>query len=128
MLEPPTHRHAPAVVYGLAMAVAVALLPVHGRLNPAEVLTAVALLVLTGIALPQIDRLPRGAPLAGVAVYLVAVGLLRDGTHAGGVVGGGYSPLVLLPVIWAATRGRRAELALALVGAALVFAVPLLLV
>ncbi|HKE78353.1 MAG TPA: diguanylate cyclase [Solirubrobacteraceae bacterium] len=60
------------------------------------------------------------ASFAGVVVCLAAVALVRH------EAGAGYGPLVLLPVVWAALRGRRAELALAIVGAAVVFAVPVL--
>jgi diguanylate cyclase (GGDEF)-like protein/PAS domain S-box-containing protein len=58
------------------------------------------------------------ASLAGMVVCLAAVALLRH------EAGAGYGPLVLLPVVWAALRGRRGELAIA--GAALVFAIPVL--
>jgi diguanylate cyclase (GGDEF)-like protein/PAS domain S-box-containing protein len=60
------------------------------------------------------------ASLAGIVVCLAAVAFLRH------EAGAGYGPLVLLPVVWAALRGRRGELAVAIVGAALVFAVPVL--
>jgi hypothetical protein len=57
-------------------------------------------------------------------VYLMSVGLLRDGVGQTA----GYSSLLLLPVFWAAVRSRRAELVVTLAGSAILLFAPLLLI
>jgi diguanylate cyclase (GGDEF)-like protein/PAS domain S-box-containing protein len=112
---------ATSVTYGLCLAVVFALLPVDGVLLQAPVLVALVLLVLIGAALPLADRDRPQLAVPGILLFLGAVALLRST----GSSGGGYAPLVLLPVIWAATRERRFELFVALGGSVLVFVIPL---
>ena len=57
--------------------------------------------------------------------YLVVVALLRAG--GGGAVSG-YDELVMLPVLWLALHGTTRQLALCLVGVAVVFVVPVLFI
>jgi diguanylate cyclase (GGDEF)-like protein/PAS domain S-box-containing protein len=111
--------------YLACLAVLVALLPVEGTLRLGEVAAGMAIQAVAALAVFIHGRLERGAsPLAfaGILLFLASVALLRDGA------GTGYGPLVLLPVIWSALRGRRSELAVSIGGAALIFAVPLVLV
>src|SRR4051794_19206512 len=79
----------------------------------------VVLLMVAELRLPHLAR-PLG--LLAILLFLASVGLLRDGA------GTGYGPLILLPIVWSALRGRRGELVIALVGGALVFAVPQVLI
>jgi diguanylate cyclase (GGDEF)-like protein/PAS domain S-box-containing protein len=111
--------------YIACLVVLVAVLPLQGRVEVPQVAIAIAIQALIGLALAFDRRLRRavGPPvIAGILLYIASVALLRDGA------GTGYGPLVLLPVIWAALRGRRDELAVAIVGGALAFAVPQLLI
>jgi diguanylate cyclase (GGDEF)-like protein len=57
--------------------------------------------------------------------FFVVVGLVR---HAGGGATSGYFPLVVLPILWLAMYGSRAQLWLALATTAATFLLPLLLV
>jgi diguanylate cyclase (GGDEF)-like protein len=90
-----------------------------------EVGPALALQVVVGFLLfaraSYGDEQPRIAGVAGILAYLLSVALLRDGTEAMS----GFGPLVLLPVVWAALRGRRTDLAVAVTGVAAVYIVPL---
>jgi len=121
---PPAPRTAIAL-YVAFLAVLAALIPVSGPLCVGEVLAGMALQATAILAL-VLDRRIRGRhaiAMIGIAVYLASVALLRDGAAAGG-----FGALVLLPVIWAALRGRATELVFAIAGGALVFAVPQVLV
>ena len=91
-------------------------------------LIAAALLNLTLIglvvALPW-QKLPRTADLLPPLLYMVVVTLLRDGL--GGAVSA-YSTLLILPVLWLAMYGTRAQLAVSVVGVALLLVMPVLLI
>jgi diguanylate cyclase (GGDEF)-like protein/PAS domain S-box-containing protein len=125
----PSTPHAPrtaVALYVAFLAVLAALIPLSGHVRVAEVAASMALQSLVVLALVLDRRLRhRNATVAlgGIALYLASVALLRDAATAGG-----FGSLVLLPVIWAALRGRRVELITAVVGGALVFAVPQLVV
>lgn len=111
--------------YVACLAVLVALLPLEDSVRVGEVAVAIAIQALIGAALVfdrHGTRVHRPLVFAGILLFLASVALLRDGA------GSGYSPLVLLPVIWAALHGRRAELALSVGAGTLVFVVPLLAV
>jgi diguanylate cyclase (GGDEF)-like protein/PAS domain S-box-containing protein len=111
--------------YLACLVVLVAVLPVGGSINVGEVAIAIAMQAVIAVALAFNDGLRRAAglpALAGIALFLASVALLRDGA------GTGYGPLMLLPVIWAALHGRRVELGAAIAGVALTFAVPQLLI
>jgi diguanylate cyclase (GGDEF)-like protein/PAS domain S-box-containing protein len=125
----PSTPHAPRTAVALYVAflgVLAALLPLSGRVRVGEVAVAMALQVPVVVVLLLDRRLRQGSTpvaLGGIAFYLASVAVLRDGAAAGG-----FGSLVLLPIIWAALRGRRSELLAAVVGGALVFAVPQLVV
>jgi diguanylate cyclase (GGDEF)-like protein/PAS domain S-box-containing protein len=111
--------------YLACLVVLVAVLPVEGAIQGGEVAAAMAIQAFIGLALAFGRRLRHPtvlAAIAGILLFIASVALLRDGA------GTGYGPLVLLPAIWAALHGRRIELAVAIAGAALAFAVPQLLV
>jgi diguanylate cyclase (GGDEF)-like protein/PAS domain S-box-containing protein len=121
---PPAPRTAIAL-YVAFLVVLAALIPVSGPVRVGEVLAGMALQSTAILAL-VLDRRIRGRSaiaIVGIALYLASVALLRDGAAAGG-----FGALVLLPVIWAALRGRTSQLAFAIAGGALVFAVPQVLV
>jgi diguanylate cyclase (GGDEF)-like protein/PAS domain S-box-containing protein len=111
--------------YVACLVVLVAVLPLERSVQTGEVAIAIVIQALIGVALALDSRLRRGVGLpaiTGILLFVASVALLRDGA------GTGYGPLVLLPVIWAALRGRRIELAVAIVAGALCFAVPQLLI
>jgi diguanylate cyclase (GGDEF)-like protein/PAS domain S-box-containing protein len=111
--------------YLACLVVLVAMLPLQDSLRVGEVAIAIALQALVGVGLAFGHRLRGDDPLpiiAGILIFVASVALLRDGA------GTGYGPLMLLPAIWAALRGRRVELVVAVVAGALAFAVPLLVV
>jgi diguanylate cyclase (GGDEF)-like protein/PAS domain S-box-containing protein len=107
--------------YVACLVVLVAVLPLQGKIDVTEVAIALALQAVVGLALAFDRRVQDavGAPaIVGILLYIASVALLRDGA------GSGYGPLVLVPVIWAALRGRRVELGVAIVGGALAFVIP----
>lgn len=88
---------------------------------------SVALFALTGSLLVAVPwfRLPHPARLVVVLSFCLAVAVLRQA--AGGVTGG-YTALLILPIVWLAVYGRRAEV-LASVGlAGLSLAVPIVFI
>jgi diguanylate cyclase (GGDEF)-like protein len=127
LYERPDWRRGILIPYAACCAIALLMLLSGGPVNY-EVVPALVLQLIVGtlVALAPrlgLDRWPYGGSLAIVA-YLVSVALLRDG---GGPTAG-FGPLVLLPVIWASIRGRRDELAVAVVGVALVYIAPAVLI
>lgn len=106
---------------------ALVLTPVHA-VRWQELAAAVALQLTVGLGLVWGHHLrdteSRIAGVISVVAYLFSVALLRDaaGPQAG------FGPLVLLPVLWAALRGRRLELAVAVVGVGAVYLAPEILV
>jgi diguanylate cyclase (GGDEF)-like protein/PAS domain S-box-containing protein len=110
-------------LYAAFFAVLVALLLTQGVRSVDEVVVGMGLQVLVVLVLildRGVERHGRPLALAGIVLFLASVAVLRDGA------GSGFGPLVLLPIIWSALRGRRADLIVAIVGAALVFLVPLI--
>ncbi len=123
LYERPDWRRGILIPYAACCAIALLMLLSGGSVS-FEVVPALVLQVIVGtlvVLAPRLglDRWQYGGSLAIVA-YLVSVALLRDG---GGPTAG-FGPLVLLPVIWASIRGRRDELAVAVVGVALVYIAP----
>jgi diguanylate cyclase (GGDEF)-like protein len=115
------------VAYLLCGAIVLLLLPVGGKTEWAEIAPALGLQLIVAIFLGLSRRqrhLHPSAALLGIVVYLLSVALLRDGAGPTG----GYGPLVLLPVVWAALQGRRLELGVAVVGVAAVYLLPTLLI
>jgi GGDEF domain-containing protein len=66
-------------------------------------------------------RFPRVAEVVPPLAYMVVVALLRDGV---GGSSSAYSTLLILPVLWIALHGTRVQLAVAVVGVAVLLAVP----
>jgi diguanylate cyclase (GGDEF)-like protein len=137
-MQPPIERREPVspfntrrpalVVYLSCCVVAWGLLPVDAPIRWLEVGPAIALQVLVGVAMAFGERRRAGRSLiggiTGIVTFMVAVALLRDGMPPNA----GFGPLALLPVVWASLCGRRRELAVAVVGVALVYIVPAALI
>ncbi|WP_407344523.1 GGDEF domain-containing protein [Pengzhenrongella phosphoraccumulans] len=85
--------------------------------------TAGALLV-AAFAVPW-GRLPSWCDVIVPLGFFVVVALLRD---ARGGASSGYPPLVLLPVVWLAVYGTRAQLRMAIAGLAATLLVPMIVV
>lgn len=110
--------------FGVAMIIAFAALELPadeldaGRLWSAAALNLV--LIAMVLLLPW-ERLPRTADIVPPLSYLVVVSLLRDG--AGGATSG-YSTLMVLPIFWLALYGTRVQLAVGVVGVAVLLGMP----
>jgi diguanylate cyclase (GGDEF)-like protein/PAS domain S-box-containing protein len=127
VLSTPEAHRSTFALYAACIAVLAALMPLHNVHDVTEVSVAFGLLTLGGAVLVVDHRLVRTQrllPFLAIALFLAAVALLRDGAGATS----GYGPLVLFPAIWSALRGRRFDLVASIVGAALVYAVPLLVI
>ena len=115
------------VLYALCTATSAVLLAGSGPLRWSEIAPALLLQVLVGALLALSMRREREIPLAGllgVIAYLASVAILRDG--AGPTAG--FGVLVLLPVAWSALRARRAEMVVAIVGVAVIYLAPIVIV
>lgn len=134
-LKAPSHGHdhfgldsALLLAYAVCFAIVAGLLPVGGQVDWKEAGPALGLQLAVGLLLALGPRLTvhggRFVGLLGVVAYLASVALLRDGASPTA----GYGPLVLLPVVWASLRGGRVEFIGAIVGVAVVYLVPTLLV
>jgi diguanylate cyclase (GGDEF)-like protein/PAS domain S-box-containing protein len=110
--------------YGACLVAVWGLIGLESRVRATEVVVALVLQLLVGAALFAYRgrRTVRWAGIAGIALFVVSVALLRDG------VGQlpGYGALLLLAVVWAALRGRRDELWGALAMSALMLFVPII--
>ncbi|HST41050.1 MAG TPA: diguanylate cyclase [Conexibacter sp.] len=131
MLQPLPGAHVTTALAALRLApfalcgvVAFALVPVSGGVDVDWAMVAAAFALscaLGGVALLA-PRLTDGDYADGAILALVAIALLRGGT---GGARGGYGVLVIVPVLWVALYGSRAQLWRVLVAAALAFAIPL---
>ncbi len=95
--------------------------------DTSEVLWAAGLnvlLIAAVVALPW-ARFPRVADVIPPLGYMVVVAMLRDGL---GGAASAYSTLLILPVLWLAMYGTRAQLAVSVIGVGLLLAMPILLV
>ncbi|HEY8822923.1 MAG TPA: sensor domain-containing diguanylate cyclase [Dermatophilaceae bacterium] len=90
-------------------------------LAAAAVLTAV--LITAALGVPWV-RVPAWCQASVPLSFFPVVALLR---HGGGVTSG-FAPLVMLPILWLAMYGSRAQLRLAIVGTAATFFAPLIFV
>jgi PAS domain S-box-containing protein len=110
-----------------ATAVAFALLPVsaQGSIDPVDVGVAAAVMVaiVVAVALLPWERIPRTFTVLPPLAYFVVVALLRDAT---GGAASGYATLVLLPVLWVALYGERADTIAALFGVWATFVIPII--
>jgi diguanylate cyclase (GGDEF)-like protein/PAS domain S-box-containing protein len=119
-------RIGPLIPYAACFVAVWGLIGLEPRVRWGEAGVAAGLQVLVAAGLWWRARWESGlVTLAEMLLFLASVALLRDGV---GHTVGGYGSLVLLPVIWAALRGRRGELAVALAGAAVVQFAPLAVV
>ena len=121
-----SRRYAPTAIYAATFATTWGLLGLESEVDGPEVALAFALqLAVAGLlfGVRRWDRRPWFGVL-GMLMYLVSVGLLRDGVGQTA----GYSSLLLLPVFWASVRSRPAELVCALGGAALLLFAPIVVV
>src|SRR3954454_21806756 len=87
-----------------------------------EILAAAVLnlvMVALVVFLPW-DELPRTADLLPPLMFMVVVAMLRDGL--GGAVSA-YSTLLILPILWLAMYGTRVQLAVGVVGVAVLLSV-----
>src|SRR3954453_20833715 len=82
------------------------------------------LLIAMVVFLPW-NKLPRTADLLPPLLYMVVITLMRDGL--GGAVSS-YSTLLILPVLWLAMYGTRAQLAVSVIGVAVLLTMPILLI
>ena len=83
-----------------------------------------AVLIAMVVLLPW-DQLPRTADLVPPLMYMVVVAMLRDAV--GGAISA-YSTLLILPVLWLAMYGTRVQLAVGVIGVAVLLAMPVLLI
>ncbi len=116
-------RLAPFALCGL---VAFALVPFSGELDVRWPEVGIAFLItlslgLLALTIPRLTE-PRHAE-AGALVALLAIALLRDAT---GGARGGYGITVMVPVLWVALYGTRAQLWRVLFVVMLLFVVPLI--
>jgi GGDEF domain-containing protein len=84
---------------------------------------ALNLILIAMVAWLPWQKLPRIADLLPPLFYMIVIALLRDGL--GGAVSA-YSTLLILPVLWLAMYGSRLELAISVVGVALLLIMPIL--
>jgi GGDEF domain-containing protein len=118
-------RSAPFLV-AMAVGFAAVRLPAVER-DESEIFAAAALnlvLIALVVFLPW-QKLPRTADLVPPLFYMVVITMLRDGV--GGAVSA-YSTLLILPVLWLAMYGSRAQLAVSVVGVAVLLTMPVLLI
>jgi GGDEF domain-containing protein len=118
-------RTAPFLAAMIISYAAIRLPAAHRDTN--EILSAAALnlfLIALVVLLPW-NKLPRTADLLPPLLYMVVVALLRDAM--GGAVSA-YSTLLILPVLWLAMYGTRAQLGIGLLGVAVLLAGPPLLI
>lgn len=129
--EGPTWRERGGRILPLVVVVVVTLgftlVPPHAPDAPLLVAGAVACLAVVGLFLTfaPATRLHPFWNLSAVAVFCLAVGLLRE---SGGGGPSGYVALLLLPIVWVSIHGRPVELVWTLGFVALTYMVPIVLV
>jgi diguanylate cyclase (GGDEF)-like protein len=116
------------VPYAACCLLTVAMIGVSGEVTWSEVGPALALQLIVGVVIAAAarGRIDLSGLLSSLAIigFLLSVALLRDGTP----VNSGYGPLVLLPLMWAATRGNTRDVALSVAGIAAVYLVPVIVI
>ena len=117
-------RAGPLAPYGAAMAGVWGLIGLQHHTSTLQAGVALALQIAVAAALLSSRRWDhrRWAGTVVILVFLASVALLRAGVGSTPA----YGSLVVLPVVWSAFRGRRAELPVAIAGAAAVLFVPIL--
>jgi diguanylate cyclase (GGDEF)-like protein len=121
--ERPAWREAPYIAVSALVVVLALILP--PRHHDAATLAGVGVTLLVALGAFAWTRTSRGREFEILlsAVFLLAVALLRQG----GGAASGYSPLVLVPVVWSAVYGTRRQLTLVIAGVVAVFIAPLAL-
>ena len=118
-------RTAPFLV-AMVISYAAIRLPAVERNTSRLIEAAVLNLVLIGlVVVVPWEKLPRSADLVPPLMYMVVIALLRDGV--GGAISA-YSTLLILPVLWLAMYGTRLQLAVGVVGVALLLTMPVLVI
>lgn len=119
-------RRAAPFLVATVVAFAAIRLPATERSDPELISAGLLMLALVAVAvvLPW-QQLPRTADLLPPLMYMVVIALLRDGL--GGSVSA-YSALQILPVLWLAMYGTRVQLAVSVLGVALLLVMPILLI
>jgi GGDEF domain-containing protein len=98
-----------------------------GQRDETEIIQAAILnllLIAAVIFLPW-QKMPRIADLIPPLMYMIVITLMRDAM--GGAVSA-YSTLLILPVLWLAMYGSRAQLAVGVLGVAVLLVMPILLI
>jgi diguanylate cyclase (GGDEF)-like protein len=113
--------------YGATTLLAFVLVAIDHQRRPGELVAGgvLACLVFGLVAMPARTPFPRAVRVVPIALFLVAVFLLRDS------IGGntsGVGILALLPICWLALYARRADLVAGLIGVAAFWALPVLLI
>jgi GGDEF domain-containing protein len=118
-------RTAPFLV-AMVVAFAAIRLPAQER-DAGELVVAglLNLLLIVIVAVLPWHKLPRTADLIPPLVYMVVITLMRD---ALGGAASAYSTLLILPVLWLAMYGTRAQLAVGVLGVAVLLMMPILLI
>ena len=118
-------RTAPFLV-AMIVAFAAIRLPADTRDDSQLLIAGILNVVLVAaVAVLPWERLPRTAELVPPLLYMVVIAVLRDAM--GGAVSA-YSPLLVLPVLWLAMYGTRVQLAVSVLGVAVLLVMPILLV
>lgn len=109
---------------GLAL-LAFALAPLPPEASAADLLAAQALTaaIFAAVAFVPWARFPRLLEVLPPLFYVVVVALIRE---AEGGASSGVSPLVLIPLMWVALYGTRAQLALVIAAIGALFVVPVI--
>ncbi|HSP71680.1 MAG TPA: hypothetical protein VLN26_04875, partial [Gaiellaceae bacterium] len=113
-------------IFPLALALAFVLYPFGDQTYGVRFFLAVAVAAafVPVVILTPWERLPQAAQLVPPLLFLLSIALLRD-AHEGAV--SGYAPLMLVPVLWLALYGTRAELAAGVLVAGLALVLPILI-
>jgi GGDEF domain-containing protein len=83
------------------------------------------LILVAAVAFLPWNRFPRTADLLPPLLYMVVITLMRDAL--GGAVSA-YETLLILPVLWLAMYGTRVQLAVGVLGVAVLLVMPILLI
>ena len=114
------------LAFGIALAFGLLWLPPHrpnhGFVLAAAVLTAGVAAAIVVLPWPRLATSTHALP--AFASFVVVV-LLR---HAEGGAGSGYAPLVMLPFLWIALYGSVRQFVVAIIGVAVVFVGPIVLI
>jgi diguanylate cyclase (GGDEF)-like protein len=122
----PSGRVSLRVPYAVCLLATWSLLGLHSTLRTGDVLAALALQLLVGLVLPWAYRWPPDDPrvLAAQFCFITSVALLRNGVWPTP----GFTPLLLLPIVWGALRGSRLELGAAVAASSVTLFAPIVVI